>query len=643
MATLQQLESALIAADRAGAADDARVLAGEIKRMRREQSVAGQLAKDREAYDPTKGMSTTDKVVTGIGAGLTSAGRAVGQALGWSADTLTALPRALAERVTGVQQPTPTQALGLPTAQDTQEAQRLNAPLLATTPGMVGNVVGLAAPAALAIPFTPATIGGAAAAGAGTGALLTEGDLGDRAIGAGAGALGGTVGAALPYALRIGSGALRGLAEPLTVAGRDRIAGRVIQRFATRPDQIAAAAAAPPSVTGAQLTLPEVTRDTGLAALQRLMGAMDTGAADQYGARLAANNAARLEALRAVAGGATRPVSTVRRLQQIAAGQPTREAAEATRGAAAARSYGEAFEAGVDQQAAEALAPQIASLMERPSIRAGLARARVLAAEEGIELGDAGSVQGLHYLKTALDDMVGRLREQPARQRLVQQTSRDLADVLEEISPLYQAARREFQANSVPVNRAAVGERLVEGASGALRNFQGDRTLQARAFARALNDEAELLRQAGSKGGAQQLEDLMTATQMQRINAVRDELETLANLSTAANGPGSQTLKMSVGRNLVENIAGPMGLPDSFMDSVIAESLQRPVQWLARPAQQRIEAQISAALMDPSQAARLLALARAADARAPASQLQLLARRYGPAALANASAQGTAQ
>lgn len=37
MATLQQLENALIAADRAGAADDARVLAAEIRRMRGEQ------------------------------------------------------------------------------------------------------------------------------------------------------------------------------------------------------------------------------------------------------------------------------------------------------------------------------------------------------------------------------------------------------------------------------------------------------------------------------------------------------------------------------------------------------------------------------------------------------------------------------
>ncbi len=589
---------------------------GILAHLERQQRIADQVAADRERYNPTNDMGAVERGLAGVGKGMTSVLRAIGGGR-------------LAE------------AMNLPSTKE--EAEANDRALMDTRGGTVGNFIGLAAPAALAIPFTPATAAGVIGAGALTGGVMTEGGVGERALGAGAGALGGAVGAAIPTVLRVGRGVVRGLADPITEAGRDRIAGRVIQRFATKPDEIAAAAAAPPSVTGAQLTLPEITKDTGLAALQRLMGAMDTGAAEQFGARQAANNAARLEALQAVAGGATKPASSVAKLQKIARGQPTREAAEDTRSAAATRSYGKAFDEGIDQEMADALAPQIASLMERPSVKAGMARARQLAAEEGIDLADSGSVQGLHYLKTALDDMVGRLREQPARQRLVQQTSKDLAAVLEEISPLYQAARREFQNNSVPVNRAAVGERLVEGASGALRNFQGDRQLQANAFAKALNNEAELLRQSGTKGGYQQLEDLMTPTQMDIINGVRSELETLANLSRAANGPGSQTAKLAVGRNLVENIAGPLGLPDSFMNSVLAESLARPAQWLAKPAQQRIEAQISRALLDPSQSARLDAMARAFDVVRPAGQLELLVRRYGPAALANSSSQGAAQ
>lgn len=589
---------------------------GILAHLERQQRIADQVAADRERYNPTNDMNPLERGLAGVGKGMTSVLRAVGGGR-------------LAE------------AMNLPSTK--AEAEANDRPLMDTTAGTVGNFVGVAAPAALAIPFTPATAAGAIGAGALTGGVMTEGGLGERALGAGAGALGGAVGAAIPTVLRVGRGVVRGLADPLTGAGRERIAGRIIQRFATRPDDIAAAASAAPSVTGAQLTLPEITRDTGLASLQRLMGAMDTGAAEQFGARQAANNAARLEALQAVAGGATQPASTVARLQQIARGQPTREAAEATRSAAARRSYQDAFDAGIDQPMAEALAPQIASLMERPSIKAGMARARSLAAEEGIELGDTGSVQGLHYLKTALDDMVGRLRDQPAKQRLVLQTSKDLADVLEEISPLYQAARREFQNNSVPVNRAAVGERLLEATQGAMRNFSGDRNLQANAFARALNNETKLLKQAGTKGGYQQLEDLMTPAQMDIINSTRSELETLANLASAANGPGSQTAKLGVGRNLVEQIAGPLGVPDSFINSVLAESLARPAQWLARPAQARVETQIGQALLDPRMAAQLVARARAADALRPSTQLELLARRYGPAALANSMVQGAAQ
>jgi hypothetical protein len=571
---------------------------------------------DPAKVDPTEGMSTVDKVRAGIGSGMASVARAVGGG------------RAV-------------EALGLPGTKE--EGEQLDAPLAKTGAGKLGQVLGVAAPAALAVPFTPLTYGGAAAAGALTGGLMTEGDLGDRAAGAGMGAAGGLIGQALPAVVRTGSAVLKGLTEPFLRGGRERIAGRTLQRFATDENALQGLTNAP-TLTGARPTLAEATGDTGLATLERAVGTMDPEAAQLLRARAEANNAARLEALRAVSGGATQPASRVRRLNQISTGQPTREAAEATRSAAAARSYGEAFDAGVDPDMAYALAPQLNSILERPSVRAGITRARGMAQEAGVAIDDPGSVQGLHYLKQALDDQVGRLRDQPARQRLVQQTSQDLASVLEEIAPLYQTARREFQNNSVPVNRAAIGERLVERASGALRDSSGNRRLQANAFAKALNDEGDLIRQAtGFRGGPQSLEDVLTPSQMGRVSAVRDELEQVANLSQAANGPGSQTAKMLASQNLLRQIAGPMGLPDSFVENAVSQTLLRPIQFGMNAAEPRIQEAIARGLLDPEEALRMIQAARTSDAVTPANALQLLLRRSAPAAIGGLSAYGAGQ
>lgn len=583
-----------------------------LRRLAALEAKAAGAAKSREAppiaggIDPTEGQSFGENTMQGIGAGMTSVLRAVG------GGKLAAM-------------------MGLPATQE--EAARLDAPLDATAGGKIGRVVGTAAPAALAIPFTAATVPAALASGAITGALMTEGDAGDRAMGAALGGAGGALGQAAVPAYRAARGLVSGIVEPFTQAGSGRIAGRAIDRFATNRNALQSLSGGP-TETGALPTLAEATRDPGLATLQRAISTLDPEAAAVLAARREANNAARIDSLGVLTGQPSAPVSGVGALNRIAAGQPTREAAEALRSAAARKSYGAAFEAGIDQEAADAIAPQIASLMARPSVRAGMARARNLAAEEGINIDNAGgSVQGLHYLKTALDDMAGRLRDQPTKLRLVQQTSADLASTLEEISPLYQQARREYQFNSVPVNRAAVGERLMERAQGAIRDFSGNRKLQANAFARALNDEDQLLRQSGVKGGATSLDDLLTATQSSRVRAVRNELETLANLDSAANGPGSQTAKMLASQNLLRQVAGPLGLPEGFIESVLSQTLMRPVQFGYQAAEPRIVANIGRALLDPAEAARLTQGARTYDRVAiTPNQLQALVQRLLPTA-----------
>jgi hypothetical protein len=571
------------------------------------------LAPQEAPADPTGGF--VDNTLAGIGSGMSSVVRALGGG-------------GLLQR------------FGLPGTKE--EAEQIDAPLMRTAGGQVGRVVGTAAPAALAIPFTPATLAGAVVSGGLTGAAMTEGDLGDRALGGTLGAAGGAVAGAAPYAMQFGRNAARAISEPFTTAGRQRIAGRAIERFATRP--LPSNLSNAPTVTGALPTLAEATQDTGLATLQRAIGTADPEAAALLAARQEANNAARLESLRVLAGGATQPASRVGRLNRIATGQPTRQAAEATREAAAAQSYGAARQAGVNQEMADALQPQIANLLERPEIQRAAAQAREYARSDSLVLDELGSVQGLQYLKQALDDQIEALppRAKNAR-RLYTKSSADLKSVLDEITPALRQADREFQMNSVPVNRAAVGERLLERTTGAIRDFSGNRKLQANAFAKALNDEAQLLRQSTGFGGVESLDDILTATQSGRVNAVRNELETLANLNNAANGPGSQTAKMLASQNLLQQLAGPMGMPQSWIESALAQTVMRPVQFGFKAAEPRIGANIAEALLDPAQAQALINAARVADVRLPPNAIQLLLQRTAPAMIGAASGQAAGQ
>ena len=127
-----------------------------------------QPSQQEKPIDPTEGMSTTDKVLAGVGSGFASVGRAVG--LG------------------GVMG-----KFGLPATKE--EAEAIDAPLMNTKAGKVGRFVGNTAAVAPAM-FIPGanTYTGAALIGAGVGGLTTEGDLADRAKAAAFGAAGGVAG-----------------------------------------------------------------------------------------------------------------------------------------------------------------------------------------------------------------------------------------------------------------------------------------------------------------------------------------------------------------------------------------------------------------------------------------------------------------
>lgn len=179
--------------------------------------------------EPAKKPSATDEMsgaqtlAAGIGRGMTAAGRA---AAGFIGDTpLGSLNRA-------VHSVLPNWVPGrLPTASESEaaraEAERIDAPLLQTRSGKVGNVIGsaVAASPALLVPGANTYLG-SALIGAGTGAVTTEGGSTDRLAGAGFGALGGLVGKGLGDAIGTGVSKLASWASSRQAAAKAANAGR---------------------------------------------------------------------------------------------------------------------------------------------------------------------------------------------------------------------------------------------------------------------------------------------------------------------------------------------------------------------------------------------------------------------------------
>jgi hypothetical protein len=130
-----------------------------------------------DGTDPTEGMSTTDKFLAGTGKGMVDTGRGVyqlGASIGHAAGMVSD------EKMASIQQ-------------DVDNSRELDAPLMNTTAGKVGDVVGTAAPALL---LPSAGIAGSAVEGAALGAAQPVPTGASRWTNTYMGGLGGAAGAA---------------------------------------------------------------------------------------------------------------------------------------------------------------------------------------------------------------------------------------------------------------------------------------------------------------------------------------------------------------------------------------------------------------------------------------------------------------
>ncbi len=532
--------------------------------------VAPTEAQIREA-DPTNGMSTTERARAGAG-------------------------KAISDLGTGVRSMLPA-AIGGTKPGEVDQMRREDAPLMATTAGRIGNAGGAIATALPAAIIPGAnTVAGAGAVGALYGALQPAESLAER----GGNALeGGLTAGGVTGAVRAAPSIYKALVDPFRQAGQERIALDTIGRFAKDPNLMSKPMDTSELVPGSPRTLAEVTGDPGVAQLQRAAQSASPESANVFAETAAKRLQARKDALATVAGDSHE-----------------KEFFEAARDATAQRLYGEAFKGKVDPALAKAAAPEISALLKRPSIQAAQADALRIAKEEGVNLTPAklksGSIESLHYMKKSLDGMISKAKasgDSAEASRLLD-TQKKLLGVMDTLSPDYKAARATYAADSKPITRMEIGRYMYDKLIPALTDL-GAGKQNASSFAKALKEGDKMAQRATGFPGAK-LADILTTDELNTLIRVGQDVGSETGAAERAAVKGSPTAQYLAGQNAMRQVAGPLGMPKSFAESVVANTLaNRWVSLAAKPVEEKIQQRLAQFLTDPQTAAA--AAARRAD------------------------------
>jgi hypothetical protein len=481
------------------------------------------------------------------------------------------------------------QLVGAAGPADVRAKRALDAPLDNAPGATAGKIIGgagVGAPAAL-VPGANTAIG-ATLLGGGLGAIQPAEDSAERVKNA---LTGGATSGLFTLGARAAPAIYHAVADPFLATGRDRIALDILGRFAKDPNAIANLKGPFDVVPGSPRPLSEVTGDPGIAQLERAAQANHPEVANAFYGLKQQRMAARRDALLGLAGT-----------------DGEKKFYEAARDATAKRLYGDAFKSPLDPAEVTRLQPQVKALLQRPSIQAAQAGAVRIAKEEGANLSPkklaAGSIEGMHYMKKALDSQIAKARvagDDAEVKRLVDTQSK-LVGLMDQLSPAYRDARAEYAAASKPINRMEVMGALYDKLVPALTDLGAMRENPGR-YAEALKAGDEVAKRVTGLSGAK-LQDILAPDEWNTVIAVGKDLGSQAWALDAARVPGSPTAQFLAARNASHEVAGAAGVPRWLQDWTFDTLSKRMPQLLEKSRTEKlIGARLGDLLTDPSKAA----------------------------------------
>ena len=621
MATLEQLSAALVKADAAGNADDARALANEIRKMRgtsktKEAPSFTQMFVDEARTSLPGGVARGLKDIVDAGAGYVS-------------------------RLGGSEEAARVEAMNTEGASDFKASQeragaggsnvvRVGGQILATGP--VGRVLSYGAKALGATRLGNALASSGFSTGAPAGATFgaKAADMGIRmAGGAGTGYAtaglidpesantGGAIGALLPpvaKVARVGGNLAASLVRPFTKGGQEQIAGNALRQYATNPNALENIRNAAPVVDGSMPTTVMASGDEGLAGLSRTMQSVDPRYAAELSSRGAAQNAARTTALENVAGNTGK--LELAREARAAATDPMRETVLDAAGKVTARPVLDSIDrllakpdnAGkIAQQALGEIRKRIAQFAPDGQIdaRALYAIRKDINDTLGGKLqGEAGNLKlasgQLIEVKGLIDNAIDQASRavQPSSGRAVMSYGANIerAGVAGPYGsqgprPTWKGYLEKFTEKSIPINQM---EKLDEVLN-AVRTGTVDQSGNAVLSAAKLNN---LLRNQ-----AQDLQKVLAPEQLDLLRRVAADLNASQLANNAGRAVGSNTVQNLAQSNVLASVLGRRGAESEPAQSALARILQLPYG----SSNKMIQEKLGAALLDPKEAARIMA------------------------------------
>jgi hypothetical protein len=80
---------------------------------------------------------------------------------------------------------------------------------------------------------------------------------------------------------------------------------------------------------------------------------------------------------------------------------------------------------------------------------------------------------------------------------------------------------------------------------------------------------------------------------------------------TAGAARGSPTAQNLVSQNLLRRLIGPTGLPESWAENTMLNTIARPVQWVGKLGEPRIQNVLAELMTDPQRAAAAIEMTKA--------------------------------
>lgn len=379
---------------------------------------------------------------------------------------------------------------------------------------------------------------------------------------------------------RTGGRVAGAVVSPFSQAGREAIAGNVLNKLAFDP---AAARTRlydyEPSIPGSRATTAGASRDPGLMGAETsLRGAFDTNG--QFANRIADNNQARLDYLDRVARDEAAIAAAKSKRSDVT--RPMREDAFANASPADLQTPIQArIDAIVASPAGTGVATENAMKWLRGRLEvAGNDPAKMYEVRKDV----ANAISGrLDADNNRLSAAAGQLRD----------VQRVIDDAIESAAPGYRDYMAQFAKNSRPINQMELLQFIrSKSLTGSKNPKTDDDVIGAANWTRQMRAQAE---EIGATLSPQQ------QTVLRRISQDIDDGVAPQNSGRV---PGSDTVKNMTIANLVGRMLG-----EKYATNTTVQSLARPLQWMYKLPEERVQALLVDAMLDPKLAADLMARA----------------------------------